>query len=158
LHHRQELLPRFATMYRYLRALPRRVRKALQRRWGVSVAGVALLLALQPGASEAANFTAGTAEELVTAIHTANDTAKADTITLTRDITLTAADNTTYGPTGLPVVSSAITLAGNSHTIRREPSNPEHFRLLAINETGDLTVQDTTLSGGSAMIGGGIFS
>jgi hypothetical protein len=38
---------------------------------------------LQPGASEAANFTAGTAAELVTAITTANGTVEADTITLT---------------------------------------------------------------------------
>ena len=34
LQHRQELLPRFAAVYRQLRALPRRLRKALQRRWG----------------------------------------------------------------------------------------------------------------------------
>src|SRR5262245_5224054 len=83
LQHRQELLPRFAAAYRQLRTLPRRLRKALQRRWRLSLAGVALLLTVQPGVSEAANFTAGTAAELVTAINTANSTAEADTITLT---------------------------------------------------------------------------
>ncbi len=99
LQHRQELLPRFAAVYRQLRALPRRLRKALQRRWGLSLAGVALTLALQPLPSEAATFTAGTAAELVTAINTANSTAEADTITLTADITLSATNNMTYAST-----------------------------------------------------------
>src|SRR4029434_5322618 len=40
-----ELLPRFAVCYTQLRALPRRVRRALQRKWKQSLAGVALLLA-----------------------------------------------------------------------------------------------------------------
>ena len=91
------------------------------------MASAALLLTLQPLPSEAANFTAGTAVELVAALNTANSTAEADTITLTADITLTTANNTTYGPTGLPVVSSALTIAGNGHAIRRELSNPTHF-------------------------------
>src|SRR5258705_7604930 len=69
LQHRQGLLPRFATLYRQLRALPRHVRRALQRRWGMSVASAALLLTLQPLSVEAATFTAGTAAELVTAIN-----------------------------------------------------------------------------------------
>src|SRR5215471_16803297 len=65
LQHRQALLPRFATLYRQLRALPRRVRKTLQRQWGASLAAVALLLTVQPGASAAADFTAGTAADLI---------------------------------------------------------------------------------------------
>src|ERR1041384_4610505 len=99
LQRRQELLPRFAAIYRQLRPLPRRLRKALQRRWGVSLASAALLLTVQPGASEAADFTAGTAAELVTAINTANSTVEADTITLTADLTLRAGAHTEYGPT-----------------------------------------------------------
>jgi len=43
---RHELLPTFALHYTQLRALPRRVRRALQRQWKHSLAGVALLLAL----------------------------------------------------------------------------------------------------------------
>src|SRR5215471_2147999 len=83
LQHRQALLPRFATMYRQLRALPRRVRKTLQRQWGASLAAVALLLTMQPGASEAADFTARTAADLIAAINEANRTGTPDTITLT---------------------------------------------------------------------------
>ncbi len=160
LYHRQALLPRFATLYRQLRALPRRLRKALQRRWGVSLAAVALLLTVQPGASEAANFTAGTAAELVTAINTANSTAEADTITLTADITLIAVDNTglpyTSSPNGVPVITSSIIIAGQGHTIHRDSRAP-NFRLLGVSDTGDLTLQDTTLSGGRGA-GGGIWN
>ncbi len=150
LHHRHELLPRFAAVYRQLRALPRRLCKAVQRHWGVSLAGVALLLTLQPRGSHAADFTAGTEAELVTAVTLANSTAEADTITLTADITLSAAipDPSRYTPSAL-IVSSTLTIAGNHHAIRREPSNPNFFRLLAVTSTGDLTVQDTTLSGGA---------
>ena len=43
---RDELLPRFAAYYTQLRALPRRVRRALQRQWHLPLAGVALMLAL----------------------------------------------------------------------------------------------------------------
>ncbi len=160
LQHRQGLLPRFATLYRQLRALPRQLRKALQRCWRVSLASAALLLTLQPGgAIEAADFTAGTAAELVTAINTANGTVEADTITLTADITLRAVDNSAFSsPNGLPVITSAITIAGQGHTIHRDSGAPE-FRLLAVSNTGDLTLQDTTLSGGiSYSLGGGIFN
>src|SRR4051812_4090069 len=81
LQHRQELLPRFATLYRQLRALPRRVRKTLQRQWGASLAAVALLLTLQPLSIEAVNFTAGTAADLIAALNEANRNGTTDTIT-----------------------------------------------------------------------------
>src|SRR5262245_34903109 len=46
-----ELLPRFAVHYTQLRALPRRMRRALQRQWRLPMAGIALMLALgQPSA------------------------------------------------------------------------------------------------------------
>lgn len=99
---------------------------------------------------------------MITAITTANGNGVADTITLTANITLTAVDNSTYGPTGLPVISSEITIVGNGRTLSRAGAAPE-FRLLTIASSGDLTIQDTTLSGGkmpdaSALLndGGGI--
>jgi hypothetical protein len=42
----RELLPRFASHYMKLAALPRSLRRALQRRYKQSLAGIALLLAL----------------------------------------------------------------------------------------------------------------
>ena len=42
--------------------------------------------------------------------------------------TLTTVNNSTYGPTGLPVISSAITIEGQGSTIRRDSAAPE-FRI-----------------------------
>jgi len=56
---------------------------------------------------------------------------------------------------GLPVIRSDITIVGNNSTIRRAGTAPE-FRLLAVAETGDLTLNRLTLAGGSANLGGGV--
>lgn len=45
------------------------------------------------------------------------------------------------------MISSAITIAGQGGTIARASSAPE-FRLLAVNDSGDLTLQEVTLTGG----------
>src|SRR5262245_7156001 len=128
-----ELLPRFAACYTQLRALPRRVRRALQRQWCSSLAALALWLALVQSPGLAATIPVEGACTLVDAITAANtDTAtggcvagsEADTITLPTNSTqtLTAVNNNTYGPTGLPVVSSTITIEGQGSTIARESS------------------------------------
>ena len=44
--HGSKLLPLFVEQYEKLRKLPRRVRRAMQRRWKQSLASVALLMAL----------------------------------------------------------------------------------------------------------------
>jgi hypothetical protein len=148
--HQPELLSRFATYYTQLRALPRRVRRALQRQWRLPLAGVALLLALGQNPGLAATIPVGGACTLVDAITAANtDTATggcpagsgADTIVLPAGSTqtLTAVNNSTYGPTGLPVISRIV----------RESAAPE-FRVVAVGSTGDLTLQETTVSGGAS--------
>ena len=131
----------------------------MQRKWACSLAGVALLLTLQSPPSWAATFTAGTAAQLIAAITTGNGNGEADTITLTADITLTAVHNRAYfADNGLPVITSQITIAGNGHTIQRQ-SGAADFRLLVVSKTGDLTLKDTTLSGGaSSFSGGGLFN
>src|SRR5437762_456005 len=122
--HRQELLPRFATYYTQLRALPRRVRRALQRQWKQSLAGIALLLALGQGPALAATIPVdGTTCTLIDAITAANTDAAtggcvagsgADTIVLQNSSvhTLTAVNNTYSGPTGMPVITTEITIEG----------------------------------------------
>ena len=133
-----DLLPRFAVYAIQLRALPRRVRRALRRQWGPSLAGMALLLALGPQPVPAATITVGGPCTLVAAIRAANtDTARggcpagsgADTIVLPPGSTqiLTTVNNSTYGPTGLPVIRSVITIAGHGQhdcagTVRRRSS------------------------------------
>ncbi len=77
--------------------------------------------------------------------------------------TLTAVNNNTYGNNGLPVVKSPITIEGNGSTINRHSSAPA-FRIFAINSSGNLTLNDTTVSGGVAVgsfpanFGGGVYN
>ena len=162
LRRREELLPRFTAYYIQLRALPRRVRRALQRQWHLPLAGVALMLALGQSPALAATIPVGGSCTLVDAITAANtDTATggcpagsgADTIVLPvgSTQTLTSVNNSTYGPTGLPVISSVMTIVGQGSTITRASGAPE-FRLLAVSSTGDLTLQETTVSGGSVVV------
>jgi hypothetical protein len=158
-----ELLPRFAAYYTYLKALPHRVRKALQRQWRMPLAGVALMLALGQSPGLAATIPVGGNCTLVDAITAANtDSATggcpagsgADTIVLPAGSTqtLTQVNNSTYGATGLPVISSTITIEGHGSTIVRAASAPE-FRIAAVNSTGDLTLNETTVTGGRGVPG-----
>jgi hypothetical protein len=164
---------RVAAWERQLRALPRRVRRALQRHFALPLADLALILALWQGPAWAATINVdGVTCTLAEAITAANDDnsngngcsdgSGADTLVLPafNTLTLTAVDNTTYGGgTGLPVVSSIITIAGQGSTLERSGSAPA-FRLLAVGSGGDLTVRDLTLQGGSpsGAGGGGIFN
>ena len=169
---RNELLPRVLGYYTRLCALPRRTRRALVRQWRRSLSAIALLLALGQAPALAATINVdGTICTLVDAITSANTDAAAggcptgngaDTIVLpTKSAqSLAAVDNTTHGPTGLPVISSTITIRGRNSTIRRESDAPE-FRILAVASSGDLTLHSTTVSGGSGVFlqylnGGGI--
>jgi Right handed beta helix region len=155
-----ELWRRMTAWYAQLRALPRRMRRMLQRQLALPLVGVALLLALGPGPSQAATIVVdGVTCTLVDAITAANtDTAQGgcpagsgtDTLVLEppgSTVTLTHVDNTSYGPTGLPVIRSVMTITGQGSTITRAPNAPE-FRLLAVKGSGDLTLQEVTLTGG----------
>jgi len=125
------------------------------------------MLALGQQPVQAVTITVSATCTLVNALLAANtDTATggclagsgADTIVLpaASTQTLTAVHNDTYGPTGLPVISSVITIAGQGSTIARDSGAPE-FRIVAVNSTGALTLQETTVSGGRlAGHGGGV--
>ena len=155
------LWPRFAGYYQGLTRLPRRLRRALQRRWRRSLGGLALLLALGQAPVLAGTINVdGVNCTLIDAITAANNNgfaggcaagSGADTIVLPPNSihALTAVNNTTFGSNGLPVITSPITIDGNGSTIRREPSAPD-FRILQIGSSGDLTLQETTVSGGRA--------
>ncbi|MBA2491902.1 MAG: hypothetical protein H0V34_09430 [Gammaproteobacteria bacterium] len=182
-NHERELLPRFAAQYTKLQTLPRRARRAMQRQWKRSLAGVALLLALgqTPALAATINIGGGGGQtsapikvcSLVDAITAANtDTSTggcpagsgADTIVLPKGSTqtLTAINNSEAdqydrffsGPNGLPLVTSAITIQGNGATIRRASSAPE-FRIFAVDFDGRLSLQRTRVSGGKTPDGGG---
>ena len=162
--HQPELLLPLCGLYTQLRSLPRRVRRALQRQWRLPLAGIALMLALGQHPGLAATIPVGDACTLVDAITAANtDTATggcpagsgADTIVLPAGSTqtLTEVNNDTYGSTGLPVISECDHHCGAGQTITRDSGAPE-FRIVAVDSTGELTLQETTVSGGVALAPG----
>ncbi len=154
------LLPRFGAQYTKLLSLPRHARRALQRQWKRSLAGIALLMALGTQPALAATINVGGQCTLVRAIVSANNNSSpqgfcrpggsADRIVLPRNSTqtLTRVDNADsfYGPAGLPTIRSDITIVGNGSTIRRAPSAPA-FRIVNVARGADLTLQQTTVSG-----------
>lgn len=101
---------------------------------------------------------------LIEAIHNANDTntgqpypdcaagdpGLVDMIVLPEggDFSLSAADNTTYGPSGLPVITDFVTIQSpTTATIHRDPA-AEPFRVLAVGRAGRLVLERVTISGG----------
>ncbi|HTM08009.1 MAG TPA: hypothetical protein VL754_06435 [Verrucomicrobiae bacterium] len=163
------------------RAIERRLRRRCARRgapeWqprlAATLAGAALLLALGQGASEAAtiNVTAKAPPGIVDgdgkcslaeAIVNANDggatyadceagSGSGDTIVLPKGtISLTAVDNDDFGDTGLPVINTSITIQGNNAKIARSKNAPG-FRLIAVSASGDLTLENVTLTGGDGL-------
>ncbi len=119
----------------------------------VVIAGLLLGVA---SAVHAQNFPVGVGDTagLIAAINTANATPGANTITLTvGTYTLAAVDNGTAGPTGLPAITSTLTIVGNGARINR--ASAASFRLFYVTSTGSLTLQNMTLSGGLAKGGAG---
>lgn len=109
------------------------------------------------------------AEELIEAINRANERNEDHTIDLCdQTITLENTVDTTQGNTGLPgigTVGSTYTLTIIDGTIQRDLATPDHFRLLLVNATGNLVLEDVTLLNGLAdvpgnpgALGGGILS
>ena len=83
----------------------------------------------------------------------AGNPAGADTINLPTNglftMTTAFATSSTYGNTGLPWIHSTVTINGNGSTIRRGGSAPG-FRILAVGEDGNLTLNNVTVSNGEA--------
>ena len=151
--------------------------RRLQHRMAWTLAGAALLLALGQGVGTAATITVTTNDprivsdgqcSLIEAIVNANNDAAthadcvagsgADTIVLpaNANVTLSNVDAVFYSnPIGLPLITSRITIEGNGAVIARQGNAPA-FGLMAVSNSGDLTLQSVTLSGGSSSEGGGV--
>ncbi len=86
----------------------------------------------------------------------------ADTILLHSDVVLTAVDNDSDGPNGLPSVTTMITIMGRNHAIERSGvADSPAFRLLHIGAAGDLTLDALRLQNGlatSGFKGGALFN
>jgi hypothetical protein len=66
-------------------------------------------------------------------------------------------DHSTFGPVGLPPISSELTIVGNGSNVQRSFGAGE-FLLLAVNGSGDLTVIDLTLRYGDGESAGGLYN
>ena len=114
---------------------------------------LSLVAHVQPGMAATFNIPNGDVAGLIAAINAANANPGADIINLATSgtYTLTAVDNTGYyGPTGLPVIVSPITINGNGATIRRTsaPSTPDFRIFLVSNGPARLTLNGLTVEGG----------
>lgn len=134
-----------------------------QQRWrrALSGAGAILLLMISTQYAQAATIRVGGSCTLAMAIRAANDDSTAggacargrdvDRIVLPRNgrHVLTRMNNGTYGPTGLPVIRSRISIVGNGSTIQRG-RQAERFRIFAVARSGRLTLNRLTIRGGFA--------
>ncbi len=178
-------LERTAAWYERLRRLSRSQKRWLVRRAAVTLAGAAMLLAFSQSPAygntidvvdgEVAiekNGKCSLMEAIINARQESNpqrypDCAPGtvdgpDTVNLPTGgfFLLTEAHNSQYEATGLPVITSEVTIEGNGATIARQdnPGDPQ-FRLLAVDTSGDLTIRDLTLRDGDTDdVGGAIFS
>src|SRR5262249_55941963 len=105
-----------------------------------------------------AGYTAANVIQLIDSINAANATAEADTIALAAGttFTLTSVDNTTDGPTGLPLILAGedLTVVGSGDVIERSTAaGTPAFRLFDVATGGSLTLQNLTLQGGLAAAG-----
>jgi len=177
----------FSRRYQYLICLPRKIRRAMQKKWKYSLATIALLLALGASPVMGASINVDEVSSGVGAVAVANDT-----ICSLPEAIISANDNnangngcengsgddeivlpansifsfdglnpapfrsdieslgggTAYGFNALPVVASNITITGNNSTLQRANAGDRFFRLIAVDRDADLTLNDTTITGG----------
>jgi LPXTG-site transpeptidase (sortase) family protein len=192
LKHQQEapFLERFQSEYAELQSLPSKKQRSLCKHWKRSLANIALILALggtmmftRPAqAAGTINVTAGAAGisngdgcSLVEAIINANDDAATHPECATGSgvdtINLFGGNTYTYtAPFGtasaLPDINSSITIEANGSTIERDVGSATDFRIIRVNQNGNLTLKEATISGGKSRNsgstqeqgGGGIFN
>src|SRR4051812_21699431 len=104
------------------------------------------------------SFTASSVADLIADINAANAAGGSNTITLSSGTTfkLSAVDNGTDGPSGLPVIAvgDELTILGNGDTIERSSGGgTPGFRLFDVAAGGSLSLNGLTLSGGLAQGG-----
>ena len=120
--------------------------------WLVVAALLGLLGLARPAHAAEFSCAAGDVACLINSINAANVNGAANTITLAAGTyTLTAVDNTSDGPTGLPSITGSLTItgAGADTTIIERAAGAPLFRLLHVAPTGILALDGLTLHGGN---------
>jgi hypothetical protein len=147
----------------------RKPMRGLPRNWRCSAVGIAVLLLLGQAPVFAATIVVNSECTLGKAIASANnDSSRScapgrgpDRIVLpqNRQLVLRRVNNTSFGPTGLPVIRTHISIIGNGSTVIRHPQ-AARFRIFAVARSGRLTLNRLILRGGFAprLGGGGIRS
>jgi CSLREA domain-containing protein len=114
--------------------------------------------------ARAADFTVGCGDTagLISAINSANSNAGSNLIDLAPGCTyvLSGINNTTSdGPNGLPDITGALTINGHGSTVSRNSPSPV-FRIFHIASSGNLTVNNLTISGAdsASSTGGGMYN
>ena len=118
---RDELLPRFAAYYTYLRALPRRVRRALQRQWRHAIgrrgAHAGPGTESRTGGYDSCQCKLYSGRRHHSGKHrqrhgwmSGRQWSRYHRAAGGQHADIDEVNNNTYGPTGLPVISSAITI------------------------------------------------
>jgi hypothetical protein len=161
-------LLRFAAHYRELSTLPRRTRRSMERHRKHTLSAIALLMALgqAPALAATLQVTAGTPPaikadgrcSLIEAIVNANRDKRphldcvagsgADTIVLP------AQSQQVLNEELLPEIVSRIVIEGHHSTILRNPSF-SHLTLVSVGSTGNLTLNETTLTGSVGSLSNG---
>jgi len=117
---------------------------------GAAVGLMAFGLLASPQIAAAAAISCST-PTLISAISAANSQIGGGTVTLASGCvyTLTTVNNSTDGGTGLPVITGAVTIAGNGATITRSTAaGTPTFRIFDVATSGNLTLDSLTLSNG----------
>ena len=125
----------------------------LQWRWLISSLLGAFMVVGSMGLSDAAEFVclSGDVACLISSINTANANGERNTITLEAGTyTLTTVNNNTDGPNGLPSITSILTIqgAGLDLTIVERGDETPEFRILQVEETGNMTLENLAIRNG----------
>ena len=120
-------------------------------RLALAIAAAALILL--PEIAVAGNWNPKNVSDLIAAINAANAAGGVNTITLTpgKTYTLTAVNNITDGPNGLPVIAANnnLSVRGNGATIaRNSAAGTPAFRFFDVASGAALTLQTLTLANG----------
>ena len=134
--------------------------------WIILMVLVVALGLARPGGAAVFTCAAGDVACLIAAIDTANANGEVNLIRLEPGAyTLTAENNFTDGPNGLPSITSPLTIGGNGsgNTVIERAATAPQFRVFHVAQSGRLNLEDITVRGGlrGGMVefgGGGILN